>query len=136
MSSNFAPYFQEAQGITNLPMNLLMSVARAESDFRMLPPNRAGATGVMQVIPGTFAEVKRKYGQQYGLTDINDPRSNILAGALYLRDQYRATDPSYDLMLARYNAGPGAVQKYGGVPPYRETQNYIARINRYMQGGN
>ena len=78
-----------------------------------------GAMGMMQLMPGTAREM--------GVTDPNDPEQNIMGGAKYFRQQVdRFGDP--DLAAAAYNAGPAAVQKYGGVPPYRETQDYVGKF--------
>lgn len=129
--TNFDPMFDEAAAKTGLPMWWLKGTAAAESDFRMLKPNHAGATGVMQLLPGTFAELQRRY-PQHGLTSINDPRSNILAGALYLKEQYDKFK-SYDLASAAYNAGPGNVTKYHGIPPFKETRAYVPRVMRYRE---
>ena len=78
-----------------------------------------GAMGMMQLMPGTAREM--------GVTDPNDPEQNVMGGAKYFRQQVdRFGDP--ELAAAAYNAGPGAVQKYGGVPPYRETQDYVRKF--------
>jgi soluble lytic murein transglycosylase-like protein len=87
-----------------------------------------GAQGLMQLMPGTAA--------RYGVTNPYDPAQNIQAGTRYLRDLLRLFNGRVDLALAGYNAGEGAVMKYGNkVPPYRETQNYVRTIGtRYGSG--
>ena len=128
-------HFQEASKLTGMPVNVLKAVAQAESDFRNLGPNRVGATGIMQTIPSTFAEVSRA-NPNLGLTNIRDPRQNILAGALYLKQMYNRFGGDMSRTLAAYNAGPGNVAKYGGIPPFRETQNYVSKImGRLGYGG-
>ncbi|MCV4860916.1 lytic transglycosylase domain-containing protein, partial [Escherichia coli] len=82
----------------------------------------------MQVMPGTFETLKRQFPGKF--TNINDPQQNIEAGIIYLAQQLTAFGGNLPLALAAYNAGPGAVQKYGGVPPYKETRNYVNNILR------
>lgn len=114
-----------AAGIVGLSPELLGAVARAESDYRHDTVSRAGAIGIMQLMPGTAAALG---------VDPYDPWQNVLGGARYLRrqiDRYKG-----DLMraLAAYNAGPGAVDKYEGIPPYEETQRYVSKVLAYARG--
>tara|TARA_R110000772_G_scaffold173738_2_gene285688 strand:- start:1632 stop:3185 length:1554 start_codon:yes stop_codon:yes gene_type:complete len=98
---------------------LLNSVVMAESGGNPMAESPKGAGGLMQLMPAT--------AQELGVTDVFDPEQNLRGGAKYLRQQLeRFGDPS--LALAAYNAGPANVDKYGGVPPFAETQNYIAKI--------
>ena len=76
----------------------------------------------MQLMPATAASL--------GVSNAYDPEQNIKGGVKYLKQMYDQFG-SYDLALAAYNAGPGAVQKYGGIPPYSETQNYVKKINQF-----
>jgi soluble lytic murein transglycosylase-like protein len=98
---------------------LLQAVAWQESRGRMSAVSVRGALGVMQLMPGTAAELN---------VDPLDVSDNIRGGALYLRRQLDRFGGSVPLALAAYNAGPGAVLRFGGIPPYRETQNYVATI--------
>jgi soluble lytic murein transglycosylase-like protein len=100
-----------------LAPELLDTVVRAESGYRPNLVSRAGAIGLMQLMPATA----RALG-----VDPWNPAANLNGGAAYLRAQLDRFDGRIDLALAAYNAGPGAVARYAGVPPYRETRAYIA----------
>ncbi|MEM1245037.1 MAG: lytic transglycosylase domain-containing protein [Acidobacteriota bacterium] len=110
----------------NLDVALVRAVIQAESSFdpRALSPK--GAMGLMQLMPSTAREL--------GVSDPWDPEQNVRGGTRYLRRMLDQFDGQVDLALAGYNAGPGAVQRYGGVPPYRETVGYIDRVLRLMDG--
>ncbi len=115
-----------AADAAGLPRELVHSVVRAESGYRIDAVSPKGAIGLMQLMPGTAAALS---------ADPNNPRENALAGAMYLRElllKYQDSDHQVSRAVAAYNAGPGAVDKYNGVPPYRETRNYVRRvISRY-----
>lgn len=102
-----------------LPPALVHSVARAESAYQPNAVSNKGAIGIMQLMPGTAAQLH---------ADPNDPKQNAEAGAMYLRELLVKYDGTVSKALAAYNAGPGAVDKYHGVPPYRETINYVNRV--------
>ena len=115
----FRPAFELAARDTGLPLALLVSVARVESNFRPQARSDAGASGLLQVMPATAWELA---------LDPEEPSSNVLAGARYLRlmlDRFHSTD----LALAAYNAGPTAVAKAGGAPS-AETLAYVANVTR------
>jgi hypothetical protein len=102
---------------------LLYSVMHQESSFKSHALSPKGARGLMQLMPGTAA--------RFGVTSIFDPRQNIEGGARYLRFLLDRFDGNVNLALAGYNAGEGAVEKYGWqIPPYSETQEYVRRISR------
>ena len=107
---------------------LVYCVMHQESRFSARATSHVGAQGLMQLMPGTAA--------RYGVTNPYDPAQNIQGGTRYLRDLLRLFNGRVDLALAGYNAGEGAVMKYGNkVPPYRETQNYVRTIGtRYGSG--
>ena len=109
-----------------LPPELVDSVVRAESGYRAGALSPKGAIGMMQLMPGTAKTLH---------ADPHDPAQNIYAGTMYLREllaRYQNSDHQVSEALAAYNAGPGAVDKYRGVPPYRETREYVNRVlNRY-----
>jgi soluble lytic murein transglycosylase-like protein len=112
-----------------LPRHLVRSVMAAESGFQPLAVSPKGAIGLMQLMPGTAAELG---------VDPYDPAQNVDAGTRYLRDLLSKYDGGLRHALAAYNAGPAAVDRYNGVPPYRETVNYVFRIEnafRKASGG-
>ena len=107
-----------------LPRALVRSVMAAESGFEPLAISPKGAIGLMQLMPGT--------AQVLG-ADPHDPAQNVDAGTRYLRDLLEKYNYGLRHALAAYNAGPGAVDKYNGVPPYRETIDYISRIEKKLR---
>ena len=104
----------------DLPRALVRSVMAAESGFQPSVVSPKGAVGLMQLMPGTAETLN---------ADPHDPAQNADAGARYLRDLLQKYDGRLWHALAAYNAGPGAVDKYHGVPPFRETVNYVKRID-------
>ncbi len=104
-----------------LPPEFVHSVARAESAYQPNAISNKGAIGVMQLMPGTAAALQ---------ADPHDPEQNIEAGARYLRELLLRYDGDSVKALAAYNAGPGAVDRYNGPPPYRETITYVDRVLR------
>ncbi len=116
--------FEEAARTYNVSANLLKAIGKAESDFNPNDVSGAGAVGVMQLMPETAREL--------GVADPYDVRQNIMGGAKYISQMLARYNGNVDLALAAYNAGPGAVDKYGGIPPYSETQNYVRKVKEYM----
>jgi soluble lytic murein transglycosylase-like protein len=104
----------------DLDVELLASVIRAESDGNVHAVSRAGARGLMQLMPGTATRL--------GVADSFRAEQNINGGTAYLNDLLLRYHDNLALALAAYNAGPAAVDKYHGIPPYRETRLYVARI--------
>lgn len=118
-SAKARPYGQAlaaAARAYDLSPALLDAVARSESGYNAGAVSPAGALGIMQLTPATA----RRLG-----VDPRDPAQNIMGGAAYLRAQLDRFDGALDLALAAYNAGPGAVVRHGGVPPFHETQAYV-----------
>ncbi|WP_242482444.1 lytic transglycosylase domain-containing protein [Thiocystis violacea] len=107
-----------------LSPGLLHAVIRAESAYNHRAVSHAGAQGLMQLMPAT--------ARRYGVNDSFDPAQNIRGGAAYLRDLLDMFDQDVKLAVAGYNAGEGAVLKYGrSVPPYAETQSYVRKVLQY-----
>ena len=103
-----------------LEESLVYAVIHAESNFNPHAVSRAGARGLMQLMPGTAAEMN--------VEDVFDPAQNIAGGAQYLSRLLRTFDNDLSLALAGYNAGPNAVLKHGGIPPFAETKAYVKRV--------
>ncbi len=116
--------FQEAIAAaaqaTGLDPRLLQAVAEQESGGNPSAVSPAGAQGLMQLMPGT--------AQALGVQDPFDPTQNAIGGATYLKEMLQEFQGNLSLALAAYNAGPGAVQKYGGIPPYPETEAYVRGV--------
>ncbi len=107
-----------------LDPSLVLAVVEAESNFNPQARSPKDAQGLMQLIPST--------AQRFGVKDVWDPEQNLNGGMAYLRWLLDHFDGDVKLALAGYNAGEGAVQRHGGVPPYQETQSYVARILRRL----
>ncbi|MCL1834772.1 MAG: lytic transglycosylase domain-containing protein [Oscillospiraceae bacterium] len=118
--------FEAASRKYGVSVDLLKAVAKAESNFIPDATSRSGAMGIMQLMPGT--------AQYLGVTDAYDPEQNIMGGANLLRQFLDKYDGDVRLALAAYNAGPGNVAKYGGVPPFNETQNYVKNVLSLLGG--
>ena len=125
-SDELNAYFDEAAATYGVDVKLLKAVAKTESNFMPDAQSKAGAMGVMQLMPYTADEL--------GVADAFDARSNILGGAKLLSRLLEKYDGDVSLAAAAYNAGSGAVDKYGGIPPYTETQNYVTKVLGYYQG--
>lgn len=103
-----------------LDPKLVRAVIKEESGFQPFALSTSGAMGLMQLMPGT--------AEGLGVTDAYNIEQNILGGTQYLYYQLKAFDGDLKLALAAYNAGPNAVKKYGGIPPYTQTQNYVKKV--------
>lgn len=123
--SDLEAAFQEASGTYGIPSQILKAVAKAESGFDPQARSHCGAMGIMQLMPAT--------ARSLGVTDPWDGRQNILGGSKYLCDMLHKYDGNLKLALAAYNAGSGNVDKYGGVPPFDETRNYVNTIFGYLK---
>ncbi len=123
---NLEEIYAEASQTYGVSIDLLKAMTRQESNFN---PNAtsSGAQGLMQLMPATAASL--------GVSNAYDPYQNIMGGAKYIRQMLDKYDGNVSLALAAYNAGSNNVDKYGGIPPFAETQNYVAKITGYLEEG-
>ena len=118
--TDLSQVINDASGRYRLDPDLVNSVIKAESDFKVRAVSPKGAQGLMQLMPGTAAEL--------GVPNALDPRANVEGGTRYLRELLERYNFDLVKALAAYNAGPQRVEQFGGVPPYYETRAYVARI--------
>ena len=118
----FGELIRKAAAKYEVDADLVFSVVAAESNFNPKAVSRRNAHGLMQLLPET--------ARRMGVRDIYDPAQNIDGGTRYLRDLLKLYDGDLALTLAAYNAGPGAVERYGRIPPYNETIQYVRAIRK------
>jgi len=123
-ANQYSSIIEKAAATYNVPEKLIAAVIKQESNFNPLALSHAGAQGLMQLMPKT--------AQYLGVSNAFDPEQNIMAGAKYLRQMLDKFDNDPTLALAAYNAGASRVTKYGGVPPFKETQNYVKKVMNYF----
>lgn len=124
-AGNYHALIERIANAQGVDVALVKSVVKNESNFNAQAVSQAGAQGLMQLMPGT--------ARSLGVKDSFNPEQNIWGGVSYLKKMLDKYQGNESLALAAYNAGPGTVDKYGGVPPYRETQNYIHKVLRDRQ---
>lgn len=125
--ADLSSIFEEAANTFGVSVNLLQSIAKAESNFNANAVSSAGAVGIMQLMPATAAAL--------GVTDSRDAYQNIMGGAKYISQLLQKYSGNISLALAAYNAGSANVDKYGGIPPFSETQNYVKKVLSYLENG-
>jgi hypothetical protein len=118
--SMYDHHVQEAAQLHQVSPDLVKSIIAVESEFDQWAVSSKGARGLMQLMPAT--------ARRLGVADTFDARQNIFGGTQYLRMMLDQFGGDVDLALAAYNAGPGAVVRYGGIPPYRETRGYVQKV--------
>lgn len=126
--SDLYSIFEEAASTYDVSVNLLTSIARAESGFNASAVSSAGAVGIMQLMPATAAFL--------GVTNSYDVRENIMGGAKLISQLLSKYNGNTSLALAAYNAGSSNVDSYGGIPPFTETQNYVKKVLSYIGAEN
>jgi soluble lytic murein transglycosylase-like protein len=124
-ATRFDDYIREASRLYRIPEPLIRAVIKVESNFDPRAVSPANAHGLMQLIPAT--------AERMMVNDIFDPRQNILGGTRYLRILANTFNGNLQLTIAAYNAGERAVARYGGIPPYEETQQYVVHVLSYYE---
>jgi len=120
MKDKYDPLVKAIAAEQGLDVDFVHAVIKAESAYNRYAVSKAGAQGLMQLMPATAAA--------YGVKDVFDPEDNIRGGVKFLKVLLKLYDGSLKKTLAAYNAGQEAVKKYGGIPPYAETRTYISRV--------
>ena len=128
VTGDFASLINKAAEKYNVDPDLIQAVIKAESNFNPNAVSSAGAQGLMQLMPAT--------ARGLGVTDSLDPAQNIEGGTRFLSQLLSHYSGNVRLAVAAYNAGPGAVDKYNGIPPYAETQTYVNRVLGYFNSSN
>ncbi len=123
--ANFNDLITKYASKNNLDDSLVKAVIKAESGFDPKAVSKAGAQGLMQLMPDT--------AKSLGVKDSLNPEQNIIGGTKYLKSMMDKFNGNVQKALAAYNAGPGTVDRYGGIPPYNETQEYVTKVLKYQE---
>jgi soluble lytic murein transglycosylase len=124
VTHSYLDIIQRCSNLFRLDEAVIKAVIKVESDYNPRVVSSKGAQGLMQLIPETARELR--------VVNAFDPTENIRGGSQYLRQMLDQFDGNLELALAAYNAGPNAVRRYGGIPPYDETRTYIKRVKHYI----
>jgi soluble lytic murein transglycosylase-like protein len=123
--TRYDEWIRQAASLYQIPEQLVRAVIKVESDYDPRAVSIAGARGLMQLMPDTADRLQ--------VRDINDPRENIFGGVRYLRILANDFNGDLELTVAAYNAGEEAVMRYGGVPPYAQTRDYVVRVTAFYR---
>lgn len=123
--TRYDDWIHQAAVLYQIPEALVRSVMKVESDYDPRAVSVSGARGLMQLMPDTATSMQVK--------DIDDPRENIFGGVKLLRILANTFNGDLDLTVAAYNAGPEAVMRYGGIPPYQQTRDYVVKVTGYYR---
>lgn len=123
ISAAFDELIRSASGRYNVDPDLIRAVIKTESDFNINARSNKGAMGLMQLMPDT--------ARLHNVNDAYDPNENVEGGVRHLRMLLERYQGNLELSLAAYNAGAGAVEKHGGIPPYNETREYVRKVLRF-----
>jgi soluble lytic murein transglycosylase-like protein len=121
--TRYDDWIHQAAGLYQIPEQLVRAIIKVESDYDSRAVSGSGARGLMQLMPDTASKLE--------VRDIDDPRENIFGGVRFLRILANDFNGDLELTIAAYNAGGEAVMRFGGVPPYMETRNYVDRVTQY-----
>lgn len=123
--TRYDDFIRQAATLYQIPEQLVRAVIKVESDYDPRAVSVSGARGLMQLMPDTAERLQ--------VRDINDPHDNIFGGVRFLRILANSFNGDLDLTVAAYNAGEDAVMRYGGIPPYAQTKNYVVKVTSFYR---
>jgi len=123
LTGKYEPIIHEASKRHGISVHLLKAIIKVESDYNPQAVSKKGAKGLMQIMPETMKALH--------IANVFDPWENIMGGARYFKQLFNRYEGKLPLALAAYNAGPGVVDRFGSIPPFRETEAYVEKVIRY-----